>query len=327
MINDFIKIIICIFGIIVTGATQAILIPILTMYFDSLFYILFNTGVQLIIIFGTLFFFLNGRKFSLPPYKRFVFQSGLFNAFMGICQVYSANPERTPPVLQSILAGLAIVPSIILTKYFLEKKVLYNFRFVVPSMILLIASLVIPIAYIGNDWHWESILWTLLYTSGIVFRGTFNIMQEKYLTESADPTLNNKVMLLFYSRSIQFVFIVLSFPLEYVIGYEANPFTEFLHSCEQFFTDYKGFILLEVFIIAYLLIYGFSVYLNSISTNYNMISTAAINPSVAVFFTVFKSLNPGMHFPLGIVISSLICSVMSVILWIFGEKKTTYEKL
>ncbi len=325
--NESIQIAICICGIIISGSTMAITVPILTMHYESLFYILFNNAIQLVIVFGIAYYFLNGKKFELPEYKKYVFQSGLYNAFMGITMVYAANPERTPPVLQALLNGLAIIPSVILTKYFLKKDVMYNYWFIIPSTLLLLASLTIPIAYMSHDFTWKSILWILLYTVGIIFRGSFNVMQEKYLTETQDGSLRNKMTLLFYTRLIQLFIIIPSFSLEYIIGYDQEPLQEFMSSIGQFFTDGIAFLLLELFVISYIMIYGFSIYLNNISTNYNMITTAAINPSVAIFFVIFSKLNTGIHFPLAIIISSLICSVLSVIFWIIGEKKSEYGRL
>ena len=51
-----------------------------------------------------------------------------------------------------------------------------------------------------------------------------------------------------------------------------------------------------------------------------MIVTNITNQSIAIFFTIFPKFNKGFHHSLYIIIICLSCSVVSVILWIFGEK-------
>ena len=69
------------------------------------------------------------------------------------------------------------------------------------------------------------------------------------------------------------------------------------------------------------------IYVNSISTNYTMITKVVISPSVAIFFTIFSDLNPGLKYPLWIVIVTVIASIISVILWLKGESKIEYKTL
>src|SRR4029078_7535187 len=86
-----------------------------------------------------------------------------------------------------------------------------------------------------------------------------------------------------------------------------------------------GFILTQLFIFDCLFLFIISVYLNEISTNYNMILTNLTNQSVALFFTIFSNLNHGVHYPLSITILSMLCNIISVILWVKGESKEIKE--
>ena len=61
-----------------------------------------------------------------------------------------------------------------------------------------------------------------------------------------------------------------------------------------------------------------------------MILTNITNQSVAIFFTIFPELNHGIQYPLAVTISSLVLNVLSVVLWIKGEKNYTddsYDEL
>jgi len=345
---DKFKVGICVTGIIVTGSTQSIIIPLATLWFTSLYFIVLLTSLEFTVIFGIIYLILRKGKPGIPKEKMTIFLSGVFNAAMGICGIYSANPKRTPPVMQSVLNALGIIPSVIFTKYILKKKVRYILWLVIPSLILLLTSVGIssvplftthtshshvkPVNGTKVDPHHPpnipdaipyvilTILWIGLYLFSIFSRSFYNIMQERYLIKTADGSLLNKITLVFYTRFIQLFLVLTFFWLEFIIGYDNNPTVEFHDSFMEFFTNWKHFLLLQGFIGAYMLLYIFSVYLNSISTNYNMVAIIIINPAVAIFFTVFSSLNPGIKYPWYIVGPSLVCSILSVILWIFGEK-------
>jgi hypothetical protein len=86
------------------------------------------------------------------------------------------------------------------------------------------------------------------------------------------------------------------------------------------FTEPKAAILFHSFILAYFLFLGFSIWLNTISSNYVMVASIIITPLVAIFFEIFHKLVSTTYFPLWIIIPSLLLSIVSTILWIYGEK-------
>ncbi len=131
-----------------------------------------------------------------------------------------------------------------------------------------------------------------------------------------------------YTNLMQLAFIIAFFWIDIPLGY-GDSGTEFLKSLKMMFNDSYSALLLQGFILAYFIFLGLSIYVNSISTNYNMIVTIMTTPAVALFFTIFSSLNPGIEFSWVIVITSLVCSLASIILWFLGEKKDTqgYEEL
>ena len=238
------------------------------------------TSIQFTIIFGIAYLVVHKMKPHLPDHKMTIFWSGVFSAGMSLFKVYASHPERTPPVMQSILAGLAILPNVIFTKVILKKNVVYVKKFIIPSLILLIASIGISVIPLTSNWNPMSILWICMYLIGMVCRSLYCVMQEKYLTDSKDVSVKNKITIMFYTRVVHIVVIIPFFWLEYVIGYTNTPFAALGNSFVEFFTKVREGWMLEGFILAYLTFYIFSVYLNSVSSNYNMIASVAIGPAV-----------------------------------------------
>lgn len=343
--------ILSILGLIITGGAQGIIIPLLTLEYNSLYFILFIINLELCII--LLFILLimtkpnifskrNNYDFLLPNNISFLRSirkkdiatlsiSGLFSSLMGTTKIYASPPERTPPVMQSILAGLAILPSVILTKYVLKKSVIYNRLLIIISIIFLLISILIPIIDMPFQSKWElsSLFWMGIYTLGVVFRSVFNILQEKYFMDTDNASKYNKIVAITYTNIFQLLFICSFVWIDIYWGYNDHGFEDFSHSMLKMVSDlYAGF-LLQGFIFAYFLYLAFSIYVNSISTNYNMIVTIATTPIVALFFTIFSNLNSGIQFSWAIVIVSLICSIISIITWMCGEHKIEdgYEEL
>lgn len=327
--------------LIITGSAQGIIIPLLTLEYNSLYFILFiinfELAIVLSIIFAIMTFRNRKRKYayeSINYNARHVYNiskksllvlilAGLFSALMGVTKIYAANPKRTPPVMQSILAGLAILPSVIFTKFILKKNVGYKKKFIFPSLFFLLLSILIPIIdmKVEDDWTVYTFLWISLYTSGVIFRSLFNILQEKFFILEDDTSNQSKITAIFYTNIAQIIFILLLFWIELLIGDTEDYINDFFYSFYQMFCDLTAGLLLQAFIVAYLIFIGFSIYINSISTNYNMIVTIATTPAIALFFTIFSYLNPGVHFSWPIVIISLLCSIISIILWMLGENK------
>lgn len=320
MVSQKVQIGICITGLIIFGASLPILTPLAAIYYQSVYFVVLMTSIQFTIIF--LIAYLISIKGKIPKinHKWTIFWSGFFSALMSLLKTYSSHPERTPPVMQSILAGISILPNVLFTKIILHKNVYYDKRFIIPSLILLFASLGISAIPLSDNWNNMTILWISLYLLGVASRSVYCVLQEKYMTDSQDASLNNKIVIMFYTRFVHMFVILPFFWLEYVIGYNDSPFHSLGDSFVVFFTKLKEAFILEGFIVSYLIFYIFSVYLNSMSSNYNMIASVAITPSVGIFFTIFDDLNPGIKYPIYIVIPGLVCSVGSIILWLIGEK-------
>lgn len=320
MVSQTVQIGICITGLIVFGASLPILTPLATIYYESVYFVVLMTSIQFTLIFLIPYLVVTKGRVEIPRLKWTVFWSGFFSATMSLFKTYSSHPERTPPVMQSILAGISILPNVLFTKVILKKNVHYDKRFIIPSLILLFASLGISVIPLTDEWTNWTIFWIGLYLLGVSSRSVYCVLQEKYMMDTQDITLKNKITIMFYTRLVHLFVILPFFWLEYVIGYGNSPFTSLGNSFVTFFSKIKEAFILEGFILSYVVFYIFSVYLNSMSSNYNMIASVAITPSVGIFFTIFADLNPGVSYPIYIVIPGLVCSVASIILWLIGEK-------
>lgn len=329
-----IKLILASFGIVVTGAVQAIIIPLLAYRLTSLYFLLFAITLEctiLLFIIGSLF---NLKTLNPNGGKKLwiLLIAGGSSAMMSIGKVYASNPIRTPPVMQALLAELAIFPSVLFTKYILKKRVTYDFKLILPSIFFLIVSIVLPAIEMGssnsvhNGW---ALLWISIYIVGVIFRGLAGIMQEKYFRDTDNFSVSNQFRVIMYNNLFQLLTLIPCFGLEFVIGYNNNHFTSILDSAKDLLT-LKPALLFHGFNIACVIFIGLCIYVNTISANYTMIVSIAINPSVAIFFTIFSSLNPGFDFSWWIVVPSLVASVLSIALWMKGEKqeeKEGYERI
>jgi drug/metabolite transporter (DMT)-like permease len=318
-----------VFAVSITGATQRIIVTFLAQMFPSMIFVILVSGAHFCIVFGLILLFLARKDWKLlrVPEKKTILIAGLCNAFAGIFTLYAANPIRTPAVVQSILPGLAVIPSIIMTKYILKKNVFYEKWYIVPSLIFLFTSVGISIIPIYSHWSPSSILWIAIFTIGTTFRSGHNVMQEKYITDTRDGSFLNMIRLVFYIRLVQFVVVVAFSWLDIFFGYSDNIIIAFRDSGDIFVHKLVPTLLLEIFTASYICLFVAAVYLNAISTNYNMISTSIVNPSTAIFYSVFPDLNPGLDYPLYIMIPALVASLLSVALWIKGERKEPYETL
>jgi hypothetical protein len=268
--------------------------------------------------------------FRLPKKIFLVILCGIFNALMSISFIYSANPERTPVIIQSIFLGLVIFPTVLFRKILLKKEIKYNIKFIIPSVILLIISVIIAciplLSFIKNN-NLKNFVWIIGYMLAIFLMSIDNTMQEKYIMESGDNTISNKIKLAFYTSLFQIITLVCFFWVEYLFGYTNNPIKSFKNSFISFFESFRKIIILQLFIWDCLLLYLFSILLNAYSTNYNMILTNLTNQSVAIFFSIFSNLNNGIKAPLYITIPSLVLNIISVILWVPGEKNREKNEL
>jgi len=315
-----------IIGITLNGAFQSVVIPILDTHYQSIYFILVSSSAQFCLCFAIIYLCKVRNNIRRPKNLWTLIIAGIFNGLMSVSLIYSSDPTRTPVVLQSILSGIVILPSVVWTKLILNKKVSYTGKYTIPSIISLILAVTISTIPLYTDWQWSSGIWILVFITGTIFRSLFNIFQEKYFIDTKDTSLNNKITNVFYIRLIHFLVTVSFFWLEFLIGYTNNPLHDFVASMHTFIKNPIQMGLLEGFVLSYIILYILGAYLNTISANYNMITAVAATPANAVFFTIFSKLNPGIQYPLYIIIPSLLLAMASIMLWVKGENNDSKEQ-
>lgn len=308
-------------GIITTNSAQGIIIPILTEYYHSFFFILIITSMQFTVLFGVAYLIIFKGSPKLPEKKLVLLSSGLSNGLMAICLIYSASPNRTPIMIQTILAGLPILPSALFRKFLINRIVIYHKWFILSSVAFLLTAIGLSTIPVDQGGDTKMIPWILLYAVGIIFLSLYNVLQEKYITETEDYSLQNKISLIFYSRLIQLIVVIAFSWLEIVIGYNKSPLDVFIESAKKFVHNGIAFGLLEGFVISYILSYIMCVYLNTISTNFTMITPIISNPIVVLFFTIFEEFNDGIVYPLWLIILCILLSLIGALLWLKGETR------
>lgn len=318
------KLISLIIGVLITGSFQHITIPLFVGMFPSLYFLLVLTAVEGLILYTLLLTFVlikKGGTFWISAETGFIIICvGVTNAIMSICFIYAANPQRTPVVIQSIFLGLAIIPSVLFTKIILKKDNNYNFKYAIPSIICLFLSIVLAVLPLLQKTVIPT-FWIIMYMMGVIFLSLTNILQEKYVSMT-DGSFENKIKLALFSGLVQIITIFALFWIDIFFGY-SNTLNDavdaFIASILGFQGNLTGTLLTQLFVLDSLILFIISIYLNEISTNYNMILTNLTNQSVALFFTIFPSLNHGARYPLSITMLSMLCNIVSIILWIKAE--------
>lgn len=310
--------------LIFTSASQAILIPLSTIYFHSLLFLLYSIVIELLIVFAIAYFVTN--KFEFPRRWKIEVVSGIACGIMSIFKIYASDPDRTPPVIQSVLAGMTIVPTFFFSKLILQKEVYYDYRYIIASTIMLVISLLISSIPLFEHSKFDSFGWSIVYALGVVFRAIYSVLQELYFYQCQDDSLKNKISLGFYSLVIQLVTVLACFWVEPLFGnYHHSASRAFYKSFIDFVNFHPETFIFEAFIISYLIYYVASIQMNVISTNYTMITSIIVNPAVAFFFWIFPNLNNGINYPLSIILPSIAASLLSVILWFKGERNDYQE--
>jgi len=331
-----IKLFFLIIGVIITGSIEHITIPIMVTTLPSIYFLVLLIATEGLVLYVVILFIImvhkgiNTFKIELRPIM-ITICSGIVAGLMGICLLYSANPTRTPVVIQSIFLGTAIVPSIIFTKIILKKNIQYDLKYAVISLAFLFISVgfaTIPLFQTENNFSLYGVGWIVMYLCGIILFSLYNILQEKYIMDTMDTSFENKIRLAFYAGLFQVITIMSLFWVDILLGYNtglkefANTFSK---SIFILFENFTTLFLIQLFVFDCLALFVISIYLNEISTNYNMILTNLTNQSVALFFTIFPSFNHGIHYPIYVTALSMLCNILSVLFWIKCEPNEPIE--
>jgi len=219
------------------------------------------------------------------------------------------------------------------TRFILKKQDKYNFKYIIPSICFLGISIglgIIPLLDQTVNFDIKMIGWIMMYLLGIILFSLYSILQQKFVNESNDG-FENKIRFAFYSGFFQLITIINLFWLDILFntGTMNNFLINFISGSKFILENKLSILLTQIFIFDCVIFFIISIYLNEISSNYNMILTGLTNQSVILFFTIFPKLNTGIKYPIYISVFCIICNILSVIFWLKGESSTRkkYENL
>src|SRR5579872_808420 len=181
-----------IIAVIITSSTEHITIPIMVTYFSSLYFIIMMSSIHGCINFGLLMLIITkcrptkSEPSLIKPKKwHLIMLAGSLNAVMSICFIYTANPERTPVVLQSILLGLAVFPSVLWRKCILNKIIHYDkLKITIASVLLIISVGVAIIPLTSHTYDLTKSYWIIGYVTAVILLSMDSTLQEKYIGET-----------------------------------------------------------------------------------------------------------------------------------------------
>lgn len=337
------KLVLLILGVLITASVQQITVPLFVSIYPSIYFLSVIITVECLVLYTvalTILNYISNKKLNSAPKctKKcttladptiisklpLVSLVGVSNAAMSMCFLYSANPIRTPILIQTIFLGLAILPSVLFTKVILNKNNKYEKKYCIPSIIFMVISICLAIIpFVQYNINFSA--WILMYLGGVILMSLTNILQEKYTNETKgdNEKFIDKIRLAFYSRIFHTIFILCMCWMDIVFGYNddgiAGAVNAFIESFNIYIGDLYYFFIIQVFVFSYFLLFIIAMYLNEISTNYNMVTTGLSNQSVTIFFTIFPHLNHGIKYPIFVVILNLYCNIASIFLWVKGE--------
>ena len=335
-------IIILTISVIFFGTTMNILIH---MYINiiknaqgSIYYILIINEIPAICIFGVCKVITNIKRACVCyswKVRIMVFFIGFLDGITGICILYTSDSTRTPIVLQSILSGISIFFTIIISKLIIKsKKIKFCNCYVIISLALVLSSIILCIIpqFAMFEWKWISLLWISIYLMGILCKSIYFSLQEKYI-EMTKNTIdsyinmlsNTSIYRLMTEMSLVFVEITPFFGYTKIFDFYEHS-TNF-YAC--YFTIICEWYILFIgilFSIAYISYNVCIIVLNSKSANYSTLVLISVSSFVILFFEVFPSWNKGIRYPLYITIPALVLNIIGLIIWQVWELKKMKEK-
>jgi hypothetical protein len=320
------------FFIVLCNASFSILTPILSVYYQSLYFLLSWIIFEIVLLLLLLFFILlkwtQSKPLTLTKHHHvLIIFSGFVSAVMNLSQTYSANPDRAPIFIQILLSGFSIILTMTLKRIYIKQSTVYNIKYICLSLFFLAVTISLSIYPLIQSFQLSQFLWILLYMFSILSLCSFAILQEKiYLLNSTDTKIGilknimNVVYINVYCRSVNLAVQLCSIWIEYILGYQTdNVINNIVNSFNMFIQLKSPFILLQVFVPLQVLGFISIVYVSCKSSTYNITVQSLSTPFVLLFFKVFSQFNTGKTYEWYIIIAILITSLLTTGLWLKGE--------
>jgi len=248
------------------------------------------------------------------------------NALNGFGTIYASPPDRTPPIVQSIIMNLSVVFAIPASKYWLDDKKKYlaplpiiSLSFVILGIIISIIPTLIKGTTKANGWL--SLVWILIFTVGILFGALYNVRQQLYLitlkkervppehsplvdahnSRSNRDIIGETLNLLLWNTFTMFLWFLLGFWLDILPFFGASSTFHDLKEnlafglgCNFGAKDHCHLTWLYglVFVLGYIFSYWGSARLNESSATFSVLSVVPVTPITVVFWIIYYQYDP-----------------------------------
>jgi len=345
----------CKIGLLITSivfclSTASILMIVTVKDVQSIYFLLIDLILENLLLYIILFLIVKVYRLKILEEdikteqtsltRQLIIYSGIACIIGHIFLTYSSSPSRTPIIIQTVFTGSSIIPGVILSNIFLNKRNEYNKYYIITSLLFLLVTIGLSIYPLIKDFYWTNIGWVCLHLFGILSTCFYSVFNEKYFSlinksyklptnlakiiEEKSKTMINtlyiKLEFMMYQTGVQMFILLLCFWLDIFLAYSSSPWTDFKDSLNLFFTGGSLTLSLQFIVLMFNIAMLLMTYLNAISAKYCMISKLLNSPVILIFFLIFPHLNNGVDYPTYIVVICLFTSIISVSLWIKGDK-------
>lgn len=321
--------------IIITGSTQLIIIPLIIPNYPSIFFVTVILAVESVCMFAAIMLIYDGYGYHkrytwafnfshITSNIKLVIISGTVQFLIATCFFYASHPARTPILIQVILLGMGIIPSVVLSRLLLNKQRHYTWRYIGGSLCFLTVSIFLGVVPVTSQLD-GSLVWCAIYAIGVILISYAYVIQEKYIDITTTDT-HNKFKLAFFARFIQLILTILMFWIEPILGYNGTFdefwgkfYEDFSRSIHIFGSNMENIWIIQLYVVSRVISYILLIYLNQISSNYATIIGNINTQFLALFFVVFPGANKGFQYPMAVTMLNIFCNICCIILWIKGE--------
>lgn len=277
------------------------------------------------------------------------FGIGIFDSLNGLFVVYFSNPERVPPVIQTLLFAVGPISAVIFSRLpWLRNKVnpvtLRDWKPLVAIVLIFISTTISAVTASNNDEGFDIsfgniIYGTCMFAIGVALAAFYNILQKPWIKQRLNSVPENKrerkirfaemTNLLAWQTLGQFMTSFLLFWTDFIPHFGTSA------SISDFFTNsgytllcswgllsgcFTALIMQLIFSFGYYFSYFASAYLNKESPIITILSGTIVEVVACFIWLSFPSLNPtGGIVPVWAACFSLVFSLSGMTLWIYHE--------
>lgn len=336
--------------IIIAQTTENVVAPLwiesMGQYQDA-YFILLQTGYVYPVLFLVTAIIVSwkiGNKCSVkqPPFwyswnvtKRCIWL-GFTNSLNGLFVLYASLMQRTPPLLQSILAITSIYTAVIASYFFLNVNRNYCSGRPLIALFLITSGVIISLLpTIINEQDSSRVyhvIWPIFFAIGFAFASLYSVLQERHLRKTREEEGERgylvKLNMLLWQTTFNGLWIIFLFWTDFIPNFGFLTSVDDLGShanagltCSTVGLFLGGdciniFWYALAFNLAYYVAFNSSSYLNEEDATYTMITSVLVPVFATVFWIVKSDLNTNkVNTPLWSIFLSLVLCVFGMIIW------------